>query len=129
MSSRRESAQRRRLVALLRAAGCEVLVAHGHGQQAPGWPDVVAACPGGLTLWVELKAGAGRVSARQAERVRALRRLGHAACVLRDLAVIEGPDGEEEVRVCVVGVVSELLEWAGRKSEGGAARRARSISF
>ncbi|MEN3977188.1 VRR-NUC domain-containing protein [Emcibacter sp. SYSU 3D8] len=50
-----------------------------------GVPDLIVAARGGLTGWVELKTGGGRLSRAQAGWSDGLRRLGHNHKVVRDM--------------------------------------------
>lgn len=50
-----------------------------------GVPDLIVAAPGGLTGWIELKTGGGRLSLAQAGWSDGLHRLGHNHKVVRDM--------------------------------------------
>jgi predicted metal-dependent enzyme (double-stranded beta helix superfamily) len=50
-----------------------------------GVPDLIVAAPGGLTGWIELKTGGGRLSLAQAGWSDGLRRLGHNHKTVRDM--------------------------------------------
>jgi hypothetical protein len=50
-----------------------------------GAPDLIVAAPGGVTGWIELKTGAGRLSRAQAAWCDGLYRLGHNHKVVRDM--------------------------------------------
>ncbi len=50
-----------------------------------GVPDLIVAAPGGVTGWVRLKTGSGRLSFAQAGWSDGLHRLGHNHKVVRDM--------------------------------------------
>ncbi|MBI1181024.1 MAG: hypothetical protein GC201_10730 [Alphaproteobacteria bacterium] len=50
-----------------------------------GVPDLIVAAPGGVTGWIELKTGGGRLSTAQQCWCDGLHRLGHNHKVVRDM--------------------------------------------
>ncbi len=78
---------------MIRDDGGVVFNIHGHGMQAPGWPDLYIALPSTTVYrswqgWVELKVRKNKPTALQAHRIKQLQEVGCPACVLR---LIEWP--------------------------------------
>lgn len=91
----------RRIVDLLRAAGAEVienrsqkfdalLGAMAGNKSGKGTVDLIAAIPGGVTLWIEVKADGGKASPEQDAHHQRLVALGHIVIVTRNHEDISG---------------------------------------
>jgi len=66
----------------------------------PGFPDLLVLAPGGRALFIELKAGRGRLAPRQREAHAAIEGLGHAVRTVRTLdGFIETVTGFMETEV------------------------------
>jgi len=73
----------------LRAQGCLVLHLYGFFVSQSGWPDVIALCPAGRLLLVELKTAKGTLRPCQAEFMRRAAVLGHDVIVARSLGEVQ----------------------------------------
>ena len=62
----------------------------------PGWPDVVLILPGGRVLFIELKAGKGRLSEEQKQMRLMFMALGHVIHEIRSyrafISLVSGPN-------------------------------------
>ena len=84
----KENEFQKRVVKLLRDEGGVVFNVHGHGMQAPGWPDLYIALPaselfGSWQGWLELKTKKNKATPLQAHRIQKLQKVGCPAAVLR----------------------------------------------
>ena len=67
---------------LLRMVGAWTFKVHGHLGQRPGIPDIIA-CLNGQLIAIEVKTPKGKLSARQASEIEAIRAAGGIAFVAR----------------------------------------------
>ena len=87
----KEKEFQKRVVKMIRDDGGIVFNIHGHGMQAPGWPDLYIALPpselfGAWQGWVELKVGKNKATPLQQHRISQLQKVSCPACVLRLLS-------------------------------------------
>lgn len=86
-----ETQWKAKLVASGRLIGAKVLSLHGHGMQAPGWPDIWVGS-GIWTGWIELKMHDTEIQTNQKLVMKELEKLG-ASVIVRM---------EQGERMCVV---------------------------
>lgn len=84
----REAELHRQILDYCRAKGWPVVHSRMDVPQTAGvgTPDFVVAMPDGQTMWVECKAGAGKLSSEQRAWMAGLVRLGHDAHVVRSMS-------------------------------------------